>query len=392
MPAIVIDLGTSKCCVGFMKDDGTIDFIENNMSCRTKITPSYIGFNNSHNERVFGYSALQYSAENPAQVVYDVKRLIGRQFSDPSVQNDIKYLPFNIIMDQKNRIMVEVEFKNEKQSFYPEQLSAMLLSHLKEAVASKLACTGIMDAVITVPAYFSYTQRQATKLAAEIAGLNVLRILNEPSAAALCYGFLKNFEKEKKILIFNLGGGFFDVSILEIEDGAYQVKAVNGDTHFGGADFDNLLVDYFAKKFFDQHQLDIKSDSVALQSLKIAAENAKKKFEKNCEPLFSKFYGPIDKVLYDAEMHDSDIDEIVLVGGSTRIKKIRGLLLKRFNGKNLDQSVNPDEAVAFGATVQAAILSKKLKDIVLIDGCSLSRVFLPEEIQEMKEVEKNFKN
>jgi len=396
--AIGIDLGTTYSCVGVFQH-GKVEIIANDQGNRT--TPSYVAFNDT--ERLIGDAAKNQVAMNPTNSVFDAKRLLGRKFTDASVQSDKKHWSFNVISDG-GKPKVQVEYKGEEKVFSPEEISSMVLQKMKEIAESYLGTT-VTDAVVTVPAYFNDAQRQATKDAGSIAGLNVLRIINEPTAAAIAYGLDKKASGgEKNILIFDLGGGTFDVSILSIEDGIFEVKSTAGDTHLGGEDFDNRLVNHFAKEFQRKHKKDLTKNKRSLRRLRTACERAKRtlsssatanieidalfegadfytsisraRFEELNSDLFRGTLDPVEKALRDAKMSKDKIDEIVLVGGSTRIPKIQKLLQDYFNGKVLNKSINPDEAVAYGAAVQAAILSGDTSDVVsdllLIDVAPLS--------------------
>ena len=394
MVAIGIDLGTTYSCVGWWKDS-RCEIIANDQGNRT--TPSYVAF--TENERIIGDGAKNQAASNPENTIYDAKRLIGRDFNDPVVQGDIKNLSYNVV-NKDNKILINAMDKE----YHPEEISSMILVKMKEIAESYIG-EEIKDAVITVPAYFNDSQRQATKDAGSIAGLNVLRIINEPTAAAIAYG-LDNNESEKHILIFDMGGGTFDVSLLNIDDGIFEVKATAGDTHLGGEDFDHLLVQHFMKEFKNKNNIDISDNKRAIKRLKSACEKAKRtlsssntasieldsfcegvdyftsitraKFENLCMNLFQKSIKPVAQVLQDSGMSKSQVDEIVLVGGSTRIPKIQSLLSDFFNGKELNKKINPDEAVAHGASIQAAILSgegkknDKLDSVLLLDVAPLS--------------------
>ena len=341
---------------------------------------------------------------NPTNTVFDAKRLIGRKFEDTAVQGDMKHWPFKVVSDSK-KPKLQVDYKCETKTFTPEEISSMILTKMKETAEAYLGQT-VTDAVVTVPAYFNDSQRQATKDAGVIAGLNVLRIINEPTAAAIAYGLEKKGKggQEKNVLIFDLGGGTFDVSILSIEDGIFEVKATAGDTHLGGEDFDNRMVDHFVKEFQRKHKKDLTANKRALRRLRTACERAKRtlsasaqasieidslyegidfyttitraRFEELCADLFRGTLEPVEKALRDSKMDKSSIHEIVLVGGSTRIPKIQKLLQDFFNGKELNKSINPDEAVAYGAAVQAAILngdtSEAVNDLLLLDVAPLS--------------------
>ena len=394
---IGIDLGTTFSCLGVWQNN-KVEIIANDQGNRT--TPSYVAF--TENERIVGNGAKNQCAQNPNNTIFDAKRFIGRKFSDPVLQNDIKHFPFKVISDKEDKPLIQVKYKNEKRTFLPEEISAMILGKMKETAESYLG-EEVKDAVVTVPAYFNDSQRQATKDAGIIAGLNILRIINEPTAAAIAYG-LDNSKEEKNILIYDLGGGTFDVSLLNIEEGVFEVKATAGDTHLGGEDFDRRLMDYFINDFKKKYKKDVSGNKKTLRKLQTACENAKKtlssntianveidsffdgidyntsisraKFESLCGDLFRKTFEPVEKVLGDSKISKNQIDEIVLVGGSTRIPKIQEQLVNFFNGKKLNKSINPDEAVAYGAAVQGAILSgvkdDKVSDILLLDVLPLS--------------------
>ncbi len=399
MVAIGIDLGTTYSCVGFWKDN-RCEIIANDQGNRT--TPSYVAFTNE--ERLIGDSAKNQANANPCNSVYDAKRLIGRDFSDPVVQAELKLFPFDV--DNKDgKIHINVEYKGEKKSFKPEEISSMVLTKMKDIAEAYLGET-VADAVVTVPAYFNDSQRNSTKDACLIAGLNPLRIINEPTAAAIAYGLDKKSDGEKNVLIFDMGGGTFDCSLLTIEDGIFEVKATAGDTHLGGEDFDNLLVQHFAQEFKRKNKLDIMESKKSVRRLKTACERAKRtlssgntanieldslyegidfftsisraKFESLCMHLFQKSMEPVQKVLRDSKISKNNVHDIVLVGGSTRIPKVQQLLSEFFNGKELCKSINPDEAVAYGAAVQAAILGGELEDgdkagdLLLLDVAPLS--------------------
>lgn len=397
-PAVGIDLGTTYSCVGVWQH-GKVEIIANDQGNRT--TPSYVAFTDT--ERLIGDAAKNQVAMNPENTVFDAKRLIGRRYDDPKIQDDLKHWPFKVINDN-GKPKIQVRYKGEIKTFAPEEISSMVLTKMKETAEAYLGGT-VRDAVITVPAYFNDSQRQATKDAGTIAGINVLRIINEPTAAALAYGLDKNLKGEKKILIFDLGGGTFDVSILTIDEGSlFEVKATAGDTHLGGEDFDNRLVNHFADEFKRKFHKDMRSNPRALRRLRTAAERAKRtlsstteanieidalfegidfytkisraRFEEMCSDLFRSTLQPVEKALNDAKLSKSDINEVVLVGGSTRIPKIQSLLQNFFAGKQLNLSINPDEAVAYGAAVQAAILSgdksSAIQDVLLVDVTPLS--------------------
>ncbi|XP_078160377.1 heat shock cognate 70 kDa protein-like [Carex rostrata] len=399
-PAIGIDLGTTYSCVGVWRHD-RVEIIPNDQGNRT--TPSYVAFTDT--ERLIGDAAKNQVAMNPSNTVFDAKRLIGRRFSDPSVQADMKLWPFKVIPGPGDKPMIVVQYKHEEKQFSPEEISSMVLTKMRE-IAEAFLGTTINNAVVTVPAYFNDSQRQATKDAGVIAGLNVMRIINEPTAAAIAYGLDKKASStgEKNVLIFDLGGGTFDVSILTIEEGIFEVKATAGDTHLGGEDFDNRMVNHFVQEFRRKHKKDISGNPRALRRLRTACERAKRtlsstaqttieidslyegidfyatitraRFEELNMDLFRRCMEPVEKCLRDAKLDKSQIHDVVLVGGSTRIPKVQQLLQDFFNGKELCKSINPDEAVAYGAAVQAAILSgegnQKVQDLLLLDVTPLS--------------------
>ncbi|CDO72906.1 hypothetical protein BN946_scf185002.g91 [Trametes cinnabarina] len=395
--AVGIDLGTTYSCVGVWQND-RVEIIANDQGNRT--TPSYVAFTDT--ERLIGDAAKNQVAMNPHNTVFDAKRLIGRKFSDPEVQADIKHFPFTVF-DKEGKPYIRVQYRGEPKEFSPEEISSMVLTKMKEIAESYLGGT-VSSAVITVPAYFNDSQRQATKDAGTIAGLNVLRIINEPTAAAIAYGLDKKAQGERNVLIFDLGGGTFDVSLLTIEEGIFEVKATAGDTHLGGEDFDNRLVNHFVNEFKRKYKKDLSTNARALRRLRTACERAKRtlssaaqttieidslyegidfytsitraRFEELCQDLFRSTLEPVEKVLRDAKIDKSQVHDIVLVGGSTRIPRIVKLVSDFFNGKEPNKSINPDEAVAYGAAVQAAILtgdtSEKTQDLLLLDVAPLS--------------------
>ena len=396
--SVGIDLGTTYSCVGVWQND-KVEIIANDQGQRT--TPSYVAFTDT--ERLIGDAAKNQVAMNPENTVFDAKRLIGRKFDDPSVQSDMKHWPFKLLRGPEGKPIIQVQYKGETKTFSPEEISSMVLTKMKQIAEAYLG-KEVKNAVITVPAYFNDSQRQATKDAGTIAGLNVMRIINEPTAAAIAYG-LDQKGGEKNILIFDLGGGTFDVSLLSIEDGIFEVKATAGDTHLGGEDFDNRMVEHFTQEFKRKYQKDLTTSQRALRRLRTACERAKRtlssstqayieidslfegidfnsqitraRFEELNMDYFRKTMAPVEKVIRDAKLSKSQVDEVVLVGGSSRIPKVQQLLQEFFNGKELCQSINPDEAVAYGATVQAAVLSgkgqgSKLDDLLLLDVAPLS--------------------
>lgn len=394
--AIGIDLGTTNSCVGVMQH-GKIEIIANDMGLRT--TPSVVAFNDT--ERLIGEAAKNQYALNTANTVFDAKRLIGRNYTDSTVQSDIKHFSYKVV-DDNNKPKIKVEYRGEEKIFTPEEISAMILTKMKEVAESYLGQT-VTDAVISVPAYFNDAQRQSTKDAGTIAGLNVLRIINEPTCAALAYGLDKKIE-DKHVLIFDCGGGTFDVSVLSIDNGVFEVKSTAGDNHLGGEDFDNRLVTHFANEFKRKYNKDLFTNPKAVSRLRTASERAKRtlsaaaqasieidslfegqdfyttitrsRFEELCGDLFRSTLNPVERAIADAKLNKNDISEVVLVGGSTRIPKIQKLLSEYFGGKELNKSINPDEAVAYGAAVQAAILSgdthESVKDVLLLDVTPLS--------------------
>jgi len=393
---IGIDLGTTYSCVGVYKG-GRVEIIANDQGNR--ITPSYVAFT-AEGERLIGDAAKNQLTTNPTNTIFDAKRLIGRQWKDATVQSDKKFFPFNVL-EHKGKPAVKVSTGPDKtQTFTPEEISAMVLTKMKKTAEEYLG-KDVTHAVVTVPAYFNDAQRQATKDAGVIAGLNVMRIINEPTAAAIAYGLDKDKEGEKNILVFDLGGGTFDVSLLTIDSGVFEVISTNGDTHLGGEDFDQRVMEHFMKLYKKKTGKDVRKDNRAVQKLRREVEKAKRalsathsarieiesffdgedfsetltraKFEELNNDLFRGTLKPVQKVLEDGEMKKNEIDEIVLVGGSTRIPKIQSLVKEYFNGKEPSKGINPDEAVAYGAAVQGGVLSgEETADVVLLDVCPLT--------------------
>nr|CUU98812.1 hypothetical transcript [Hymenolepis microstoma] len=396
-PAVGIDLGTTFSCVGVFQH-GKVEIIANDQGNRT--TPSYVAFTDT--ERLIGDAAKNQVAMNPTNTVFDAKRLIGRKYAEATVQADMKHWPFHVA-DFGGKPKIEVVYKGEKKSFFPEEISSMVLLKMKETAEAYLGKT-VENAVITVPAYFNDSQRQATKDAGAISGMNVLRIINEPTAAAIAYGLDKKVGSERNVLIFDLGGGTFDVSVLSIEDGVFEVKSTAGDTHLGGEDFDSRMVNHFVEEFKRKYKKDLTTNKRAIRRLRTACERAKRtlsssaqanievdslmdgvdfytsitraRFEELCADLFRSTLEPVEKALRDAKLDKSSVHDVVLVGGSTRIPKVQKLLQDFFNGRELNKSINPDEAVAYGAAVQAAILSgdksEAVQDLLLLDVAPLS--------------------
>ena len=389
---IGIDLGTTNSCVAIM-EGSQAKVLENAEGART--TPSVVAFT-EEKEKLIGQPAKRQAVTNPENTIFAVKRLIGRNFEDPTVKKDIEAAPFKIVNSEKGDAWIEA--KGEKYS--PSQISAFILQKMKET-AEKYLGQAVTKAVITVPAYFNDAQRQATKDAGKIAGLEVLRIINEPTAASLAYGLDK--KQNKKIAVYDLGGGTFDVSILELGDGVFEVKSTNGDTFLGGEDFDNAVVEYLISEFKKDSGIDLKTDKLALQRLKEAAEKAKielsaaeqtdinlpfitadktgpkhinlkmtrAKLEALVEDLIAKTIPPCKTALKDAGISASDVDEVVMVGGMTRMPKVISEV-KNFFGKEPNKSVNPDEVVAMGAAIQAGVLQGDVKDVLLLDVTPLS--------------------
>lgn len=381
--AIGIDLGTSYSCVGVMKN-GVVKIIDNQEGRKT--TPSFVAFTN--NDILVGDFAKNQMTINPENTAFEAKRLIGRLFDDPAIQNDIKHWPFKVI-NENGKPKIEVELKKEKQCYAPEDISSMVLKKMK-TIAEDFLGTTVTDAVVTVPAYFANPARLATKNACLKAGLNLLGMINEPTAAALAYGLEEKFQEKKNILVFDLGGGTFDVTVFTIENNNFNVKSTSGNCHLGGEDFNSLLVTYLINEFENKHKIDLSTNKRAVSRIRLQCEKAKRYlsstldttiiidsiykncdleivitrdcFEKLCFDLFNSTLESVKSALHDANLKKSEIDDILLVGGSTRIPKVQELLRNFFNGKNLIKSMNPDEAVAYGAAIHAAFLHKQVSD------------------------------
>jgi len=402
--AVGIDLGTTYSCVGTWKHD-RVEIIPNEMGNRT--TPSYVSFDGS--ERLIGEAAYNQAAVNPTNTVFDAKRMIGRKFADEEIQRDIQLWPFKVVQRQGGKPFIQVQYMDETKEFAPEEISAMVLTKMK-SIAEAYLGGPVTDAVITCPAYFNDAQRVGTKNAGMIAGFNVLRILNEPTAAAIAYGLEQTDvsgttkEREKLVLVFDYGGGTLDVSILSIDGGIFEVKATGGDTHLGGEDLDNEMVTHLVAEWRRQHKTDLRQNQRSLRRLRTACERAKRtlsssvqaaieidslyegidfyttisraKFEELCAPHFRKCLEIVIKTLYEAKIDKSAINEIVLVGGSTRIPKVQSMLEGYFEGKRVNKTINPDEAVAYGAAVQAAVVTGtargKANEVLLLDVTPLS--------------------
>lgn len=395
---IGIDLGTTYSCVGVWQND-KVEIIANDQGNRT--TPSWVAFNSD--EKLVGEGAKSQYNSNPTNTIFDVKRLMGYKFDDPQVQRELKKLPYKVVSGQNNIPKIQVSYKDEEKEFTPQEISSLILEKMKSTAEAYLG-KDVKNAVITVPAYFNDAQRQATKDAGLICGLNVLRIINEPTAAAIAYGLDNKSEKERNIVIYDVGGGTLDVTLLTLDDGIFEVKATSGDTHLGGEDFDANLVQHFADEFKRKNKQDLRDSKKAMAKLKKECEKVKRslssstqahleidslydgidfnstitraKFEQLNMSLFQKCLKSVEQVLMDSKISKAEIDEIVLVGGTTRIPKMQQLLSDFFGGKTLCNSINPDEAVAYGATIQACLLSgnksEKLKDLLLLDVAPLS--------------------
>ena len=397
MTIIGIDLGTTNSCVGVWQND-RVEIIANDQGNRT--TPSYVAF--TETERLIGESAKNQSAINSKNTIYDAKRLIGRKFNDEGVKEDINHFVYNVVNDG-NCPKIEASYKDELKQYSPEEISSMILVKMKEIAESYLG-EKVSDAVITVPAYFNDSQRQATKDAGQIAGLNVKRIINEPTAAAMAYGLDKDFQGERNVLIVDSGGGTTDITLLTIDEGVYEVKSTAGDSRLGGEDIDMYMVEHFKAEFKRKYKADLSDNPRSLRRLQTVCERAKRtlssasqasievdslydgidfytsitraKFESLCDPFFNKIMAPITRVLTDGKMSKQEVHDVVLVGGTTRIPKIQKLLSEFFGGKELCQNINPDECVAYGAAVQGAVLggvqNDKINDIILLDVAPLS--------------------
>lgn len=399
--AIGIDLGTCMSCVGVFQN-GKVEIIPNEQGNR--ITPSMVSFSATSSERIIGDSAKASANSNPKNTLFDIKRIIGRMWDDKALQADVARFPFTVRDDGRNKPIIEVEYNGENKQFYPEAVSAMILTYMKETAEAYLG-KKVTDAVVTVPAYMNNECRQATKTACQIAGMNCLRIINEPTAASIAYHLDKKKDRDQHVLVFDMGGGTHDVSLLEIStDGVIECLATGGDVHLGGTDLDNRLLQYCVEEFKKKHKRDLSDNTKAMRRLLTACERAKKtlssssnasievdalldgidfniqitraKFESICMDIFQRAIDPVTQVLSDAKISKSQVDEVVLVGGSTRIPKIQQMLSEYFGGKELNKSVNPDEAVAYGAAIQAAILigdnSETTRDILLLDVTPLS--------------------
>ena len=392
---IGVDLGTTFSAVSVFRN-GKTEVIANEQGERT--TPSWIAFTDA--EKLIGQPAKSQSAQNPKNTIYDIKRLMGHKFSDKVVQDELKHLAYTVIPDKDDKPMVQLE---NGTTYYPEQISAMILSEMKR-IAENFLGHSVKDLVVTVPAHFSNSSKTSTKDAGVIAGLGVLRIINEPTAACLCYGLDKNFKGERNVLVFDCGGGSNDISLITIDDGLFEVKATGGDTHLGGEDFDNRMVAHFVEEFKRKNKIDVSTNQRAIHRLKTACERAKRtlsattsatieidafyegqdfystitraRFEELCSDLFRRCIDPVEQVLRDAKMDKSSVHDVVLVGGSSRVPKLQKLLSDFFNGKELCKSVNPDEAVSIGAAIQGAILSgdksESISQILLVDVVPLS--------------------
>jgi L1 cell adhesion molecule like protein len=399
-PCIGIDLGTTYSCVAFFnRKTNSVEIIANDQGQRT--TPSYVAF--TKQERLVGDGAKNQASMNPENTLYDVKRIIGRRYDDPVVGKEVMNLPYSVL-DRDNKPMIQVTQEGQEREYAPEQISAMILEYMKKTAEDYLGET-VVNAVVTVPAYFNDQQRQATKDAGAICKLNVLRVINEPTAAAFCYGLNTSDKEEKKILVFDAGGGTLDVTLMDVDDGVFQVISTSGDSHLGGEDFDARMVQHCVLEYSKKNtSSDLSTNKRAMRRLKSACERAKRtlssatkavieidslyegndfkvtisraKFENMCGDLFQRCLDPVSKVISDAGISKNEVDEILLVGGSTRIPKIQAMISQLFNGKTLNNSVNPDEAVAYGAAVQANIMSgdtsKQFENVVLLDVCSLS--------------------